>query len=61
MVAVTNAICWKVTVKVVGISSGVGFVVYQKPTSNSCYEARPANSTLICPNEDNPDAAWYIS
>ena len=59
MVAVTKSMCWKLIVKVVGVSSGVGFALYQKPTSNSCYETRSVNDTLICTDNENSDAAWY--
>ena len=36
MVSLTKSICWKVVAKTVD-SSGRGLVIYQKPTSESCY------------------------
>jgi hypothetical protein len=35
MVAITKAMCWKVVAKA-DDSSGIGLVIYQKPTSSSC-------------------------
>lgn len=59
MVTLTESMCWKLTIKIKGLSSGVGFAIYQKPTSNSCYENRPINHPPICSEKENPDAAWY--
>lgn len=59
MVAVTNAMCWNLTIKTKGLSSGVGFAIYQKPVTNLCYESRQVNQPPICNENENPDAAWY--
>eukprot|EP00250_Pteridium_aquilinum_P012250 c20598_g1_i1 orf=375-2666(+) len=59
MVALTESMCWNLTIKTKGLSSGVGFAIYQKPTTNLCYERRPVNQPPICNENENPDAAWY--
>lgn len=59
MVALTDSMCWNLTVKTRGLSSGVGFAIYQKPATNVCYESRPVNVPPICNENENPDAAWY--
>ncbi|XWS74774.1 hypothetical protein CRYUN_Cryun01aG0026100 [Craigia yunnanensis] len=43
MVASTTSMCWKVVAKTVD-SSGIGLVIYQKPSSYSCYEQRKEQS-----------------
>lgn len=59
MVALTESMCWNLTIKAKGLSSGVGLAIYQKPTSNSCYEMRLKKNPPICSEKDNPDASWY--
>lgn len=59
MVALTDAMCWSLTIKTKGLSSGVGFAIYQKPVTNLCYESRQVNEPPICNENENPDAAWY--
>ncbi|WVZ07800.1 hypothetical protein V8G54_021146 [Vigna mungo] len=43
MVTVTKAMCWSVVAKTLD-SSGIGLVIYQKPTSSSCYQERKENT-----------------
>ncbi|CAJ2676826.1 unnamed protein product [Trifolium pratense] len=60
MKALTKAMCWKV----VNISkdklNGVGIAVYQKPTSNECYEQRSKNEPPLCQDSDDSNAAWNV-
>ncbi|KAJ8443939.1 hypothetical protein Cgig2_032763 [Carnegiea gigantea] len=42
MVALTQSMCWKLLTKAMA-PAGVGLVVYQKPTSPSCYKERKNN------------------
>ncbi|KAL2342904.1 hypothetical protein Fmac_004189 [Flemingia macrophylla] len=60
MKELTKAMCWEV----VSISrdklNGVGIAVYKKPTSNECYEKRSKNQPPICPDSDDPNAAWNV-
>ncbi|KAI5062623.1 hypothetical protein GOP47_0023162 [Adiantum capillus-veneris] len=59
MVDLTNAMCWNLTSITKDLSSGVGFAIYQKPMTNSCYESRPIDQPPLCNEDENPDAAWY--
>lgn len=58
MVAITKAMCWKVVAKA-DDSSGIGLVIYQKPTSSSCYEKRTENNPPLCENADGKNSSWY--
>ncbi|XP_014504724.1 probable methyltransferase PMT23 [Vigna radiata var. radiata] len=58
MVDITKAMCWKVVAKAHD-SSGIGLVIYQKPTSSSCYEKRKENNPPLCENEDGKNSSWY--
>ncbi|CAF1700870.1 hypothetical protein HID58_052250 [Brassica napus] len=57
MVSLTKSICWKVVAKMVD-SSGIGLVIYQKPTSESCYKKRSTQEPPLCPKEE-ANASWY--
>ncbi|CAA2998326.1 probable methyltransferase PMT23 [Olea europaea subsp. europaea] len=59
MVALTEALCWKVVVKTFFDSSQVGLVVYQKPVSSSCYENRKENNPPLCDLSNQPNNSWY--
>jgi len=59
MVDITKAMCWKVVAKAHD-SSGIGLVIYQKPTSSSCYEKRKENNPPLCENEDGKNSSWYF-
>ncbi|KAI5434032.1 probable methyltransferase PMT23 [Lathyrus oleraceus] len=58
MVAITKAMCWKVVAKA-DDSSGIGLVIYQKPTSSSCYKKRQENNPPICENVNGKNSSWY--
>ncbi|OIW15079.1 hypothetical protein TanjilG_08566 [Lupinus angustifolius] len=58
MVTVTKAMCWNVVAKTVD-SSGIGLVIYQKPTSISCYEKRKENNPPLCTYNDRKNSSWY--
>ncbi|KAG5081408.1 hypothetical protein AAZX31_02G247500 [Glycine max] len=58
MVDITKAMCWKVVAKGHD-SSGIGLVIYQKPTSSSCYEKREENNPPLCENKDGKNISWY--
>ena len=59
MVDITKAMCWKVVAKGHD-SSGIGLVIYQKPTSSSCYEKREGNNPPLCENKDGKNSSWYF-
>jgi hypothetical protein len=58
MVTVTTEMCWAVVAKTFD-SSGIGLVIYQKPTSSSCYEKRKKNNPPICKNNERNQISWY--
>ncbi|CAK9173517.1 unnamed protein product [Ilex paraguariensis] len=59
MVALTEAICWKVVAKTVD-SSGIGLVMYQKPVQSSCYEKCKENNPPLCNLNNRPKISWYV-
>ncbi|XVF84061.1 hypothetical protein PTKIN_Ptkin16aG0544500 [Pterospermum kingtungense] len=58
MVALTASVCWKVVAKTVD-SSGIGLVIYQKPSSYSCYEQRKEQRPPLCDQKDKQNVSWY--
>ncbi|KAG4398211.1 hypothetical protein AAZX31_08G001100 [Glycine max] len=60
MKALTKAMCWEVVSISKDKLNGVGIAVYKKPTSNECYEKRSQNQPPICPDSDDPNAAWNV-
>ncbi|OIW17818.1 hypothetical protein TanjilG_02446 [Lupinus angustifolius] len=61
MKALTKAMCWEVVSITKDRLNGIGIAVYKKPTSNECYDKRSKNEPPICPDSDDPDAAWNIT
>lgn len=58
MSALTQAMCWKlVTIQKDKLNS-VGAAVYQKPTTNDCYQKRKHKQPPMCKDDDDPNAAW---
>ncbi|XP_039810615.1 probable methyltransferase PMT23 isoform X2 [Panicum virgatum] len=58
MIALTNSICWRTVVRSRDISK-IGVVIYQKPTSNSCYLMRKNNEPPLCSESDGSRSPWY--
>jgi len=58
MVTLTKSICWRTVVKS-EVVNGIGVVIYQKPTSNSCYAERKANEPPLCSKTDGSRFPWY--
>lgn len=59
MVALTKSICWRTVVKSRDANK-IGVVIYQKPTTNSCYLKRKTNEPHLCSESDGPRSPWYI-
>lgn len=59
MTALTTAMCWKRVAKFFDQSTGIGAAIFQKPTSNDCYENRKKDFPPMCDEDDKADAAWY--
>ncbi|KAG9138997.1 hypothetical protein Leryth_027155 [Lithospermum erythrorhizon] len=61
MKKLTKAMCWEVVSITKDTVNGVGIAIYQKPTSNECYEQRQQNDPPLCSESDDPDAAWNVT
>ncbi|KFK34851.1 hypothetical protein AALP_AA5G201400 [Arabis alpina] len=58
MEALTNSMCWKVVART--RFTKVGFVIYQKPNSDSCYESRKKQEPPLCNQEETKkNSSWY--
>lgn len=55
---VTNSMCWTIVAKTFD-SSGIGMVIYQKPTSSECYEKRKVQNPPLC-QQDGKNSSWYL-
>ncbi|XP_076885698.1 putative methyltransferase PMT24 [Bidens hawaiensis] len=60
MSKLTKAMCWELVVIYQDTLNEVGAAIYQKPTSNECYEDRKQNDPPICQSNDDPDAIWNV-
>lgn len=60
MAKLTKAMCWKLVAKFVDASTGIGAAIFQKPSSNYCYENRQKDFPPMCEEDDKADAAWYV-
>lgn len=60
MSSLTASICWNLLSKKNDEINEVGVAIYQKPTSNTCYESRRKNEPPLCEEEADPNAAWYV-
>ncbi|XVF61049.1 hypothetical protein PTKIN_Ptkin08bG0097700 [Pterospermum kingtungense] len=61
MVEITKSMCWKL-VKKTGKDdvNRVAVAIFKKPTSNDCYEQRSQQEPPLCPESDDPNAAWNV-
>ncbi|KZV41859.1 hypothetical protein F511_36591 [Dorcoceras hygrometricum] len=60
MKKLTKAMCWDVVSISKDMVNEVGIAVYRKPMSNECYENRSENDPPLCPETDDPNAAWNV-
>ncbi|KAG8078360.1 hypothetical protein GUJ93_ZPchr0007g3626 [Zizania palustris] len=58
MVTLTKSICWRTVVKSKDVNK-IGVVIYQKPTSNSCYLERKKNEPPLCSGREGSHSPWY--
>lgn len=58
--SVINSMCWKVVARTVD-SSGIGIIIYQKPTSPDCYGKRDPNTPPLCQEKDGKNSSWYLT
>lgn len=60
MVELTKSMCWELVNKTSKDAvNGVAVAAFRKPTSNDCYEQRSKQEPSLCPESDDPNAAWY--
>ncbi|KAI8535601.1 hypothetical protein RHMOL_Rhmol10G0186700 [Rhododendron molle] len=60
MKELTKSMCWNVVKITKDKVNKVGIAIYQKPTSNECYEKRSQNEPPLCQDSDDPNAAWNV-
>ncbi|KAL6992997.1 hypothetical protein U1Q18_011112 [Sarracenia purpurea var. burkii] len=60
MKVLTKSMCWKLVSITKDTLNEVGIAIYQKPTSNECYEKRSQNVPPVCQESDDPNAAWNV-
>ena len=59
MVELTKAMCWELVNKTSKDAvNRVAVATFKKPTSNNCYEKRSQQEPPLCPESDDPNAAW---
>ncbi|MBA0873213.1 hypothetical protein Goshw_029317 [Gossypium schwendimanii] len=60
MVALTQSICWKVVAKRDNFdSTEIGLVIYQKPSSYSCYAHDRTKRPPLCDRKTKKEVSWY--
>lgn len=60
MVALTKSFCWSEVAKMSGGSTDNGLVIYQKPTTSSCFKSRKENNPPLCDPLIRPNSSWYV-
>ncbi|KAH9625855.1 hypothetical protein KSS87_009964 [Heliosperma pusillum] len=60
MSKLTKQMCWKLIKKEKDTVNGVGIAIYQKPSTNECYEQRSKSEPPLCEKTDDRNAAWLV-
>lgn len=60
MKKLTKALCWELMSISKDRVNKVGVAIYQKPSSNECYESRSEMEPPLCKESDDPNAAWNV-
>ena len=62
MAALTKSMCWEMIKRTSDTVDQNAMVVFKKPTSNECYDARPPRAEPPpCEASDDQDAAWNVT
>lgn len=61
MAALTKSMCWEMVKRTSDTVDQTAIVVFKKPTSNDCYDARTAADPPLCEAADDQDAAWNVT
>ncbi|XP_077249786.1 putative methyltransferase PMT26 [Tasmannia lanceolata] len=60
MSQLTKSMCWEMVKVTKDRVNEVGVAIFKKPSSNICYKKRLENKPPLCPETDDPNAAWNI-
>ncbi|KAL9235009.1 hypothetical protein vseg_009812 [Gypsophila vaccaria] len=60
MSKLTKQMCWKLLKKEKDTVNGVGIAIFQKPSTNDCYEQRSKSEPPVCQKTDDRNAAWLV-
>ncbi|KAK9673165.1 hypothetical protein RND81_12G150500 [Saponaria officinalis] len=60
MSKLTKQMCWKLLKKEKDTVNGVGIAIFQKPSTNDCYEQRSKSEPPLCQKTDDRNAAWLV-
>jgi hypothetical protein len=52
---------WEMVAKEFDEVSRVGVAIFKKPENNTAYEKREVDVPEICPEDNKPNAAWYVN
>ncbi|PUZ63164.1 hypothetical protein GQ55_3G046000 [Panicum hallii var. hallii] len=61
MAALTQSMCWEMIKRTSDTVDQTAMVVFKKPTSNDCYDARSRAEPPLCEASDDQNAAWNIT
>ncbi|CAL4911330.1 unnamed protein product [Urochloa decumbens] len=61
MAALTKSMCWEMMKRTSDTVDQTAMVIFKKPTSNDCYDARARAEPPMCEAADDQDAAWNIT
>ncbi|KAJ1265066.1 hypothetical protein BS78_08G049700 [Paspalum vaginatum] len=61
MAALTKSMCWEMLKRTSDTVDQTAMVIFKKPTSNGCYDARARAEPPLCEASDDQDAAWSIT
>ncbi|KAK8449972.1 hypothetical protein SEVIR_7G294200v4 [Setaria viridis] len=61
MAALTKSMCWEMIKRTSDTVDQTAMVVFRKPESNECYDARARAEPPLCEASDDQDAAWNIT
>ncbi|KAK1371453.1 putative methyltransferase PMT26 [Heracleum sosnowskyi] len=53
-------LCWELITIRKDTLNEVGVAVFQKPSSNKCYETRQVKKPPMCEDSDDPNASWNV-
>ncbi|KAL6642341.1 hypothetical protein ACP70R_020522 [Stipagrostis hirtigluma subsp. patula] len=61
MAALTKSMCWEMLKRTSDTVDQTAMVIFKKPTSNDCFDARTRPEPPLCEASDDQNAAWNIT